>query len=72
MAESEPRLNEKVRLELKYKNMVLRASGLVSYIKDENGRINYGVQFTMVPTKMKSLIRIMAANSQNKTHAAVK
>lgn len=72
MSTSEPRLHEKVRIELKYKNMVLRASGLVSYIKEENDRINYGVQFTMVPTKMKSLIRIMAANKQTNAHAAAK
>ena len=62
IAESEPRLSEKVRLELRYKNMVLRASGLVSYVEANDGRINYGVQFTMIPTKMNSLLKIMAAN----------
>lgn len=66
------RLGEKVRLELKYKNMVLRASGLITYFCEKDGQYHYGVQFTMVPMKMRSLIRIMQASEDRSNQAAAK
>jgi len=69
---TDPRLGEKVRLELKYKNMVLRASGLITYFGVKDNRNQYGVQFTMVPTKLKSLIKIVEENSQKSKQAIAK
>jgi len=60
---NDPRLGEKVRLELRYKGMVLRASGLITYFNPKGNRQQYGIQFTMVPVKLKSLITILAANN---------
>ncbi|NOX42221.1 MAG: PilZ domain-containing protein [Gammaproteobacteria bacterium] len=69
---TDPRLGEKIRLELRYKDMVLRASGLITYYSPKGDQHQYGIQFTMVPVKLKSLIKILAANSDKNSQVAVK
>ncbi len=69
---TDPRLGEKVRLELKYKDMVLRASGLITYYNLKGGRHQYGVQFTMVPVKLKSLVTILSSDSDKNSQVVVK
>jgi len=69
---TDPRLSEKLRLEIKYKGMVLRASGLITYYSAKGDRNYYGVQFTMVPMKMKSLISIIKASGQKSDQAIAK
>lgn len=53
------RLVDRVRLEILYKEKVLRADGLVSYFSARETENHYGVQFTMVPLKLASLVKII-------------
>ena len=57
-------LTDRVRLEIAYKDKVLRAVGEVVANRLQEQTNRYSIKYTMVPVKLRSLMKIIAANDR--------
>jgi c-di-GMP-binding flagellar brake protein YcgR len=57
-------LTDRVRLEITYKDKVLRAVGEVVANRSQEQADRYSIKYTMVPVKLSSLMKIIAANDR--------